>query len=180
VLTRLAELALRSGDPVRAERHFREAIATGVTDGFVLAAYADFLLDAGRPADVVTLLRDWTRSDILLLRLALAGQALKSPAAAAHVSMLANRFDEAGLRGDKLHLQEQARFELQLRNNAARALELALENWQTQREPRDARILMEAALAAGQPQAAKPALDWMRATGYEEAPYRALAQRLRP
>src|SRR5688572_26525593 len=82
------------------------------------------------PAEVASLLRDWTRSDILLLRLALAHQAMKSPQAASYVRMLANRFDEGALRGDKLHLQEEARFELQLRNNAARALELALENWQ--------------------------------------------------
>ena len=37
---------------------------------------------------------------------------------------------------------------------------------------------MEAALAAGEPAAARGALDWMRATGYEEPRYRALAARL--
>ena len=179
ILTRLGELALRGGEPASAERHFREAIATGVIDGFVLAAYADLLIDAGRPAEVVSLLKDWTRSDILLLRLALAERALGSPSAAAHAEALANRFADATLRGDRLHLQEEARFELQLRHDAARALELALENWREQREPRDARVLMEAALAARRPDAAQPALEWMRRTGYEETRYRALVEQLR-
>ena len=119
------------------------------------------------------------RSDILLLRLALAERALGSPSAAAHAEALANRFADATLRGDRLHLQEEARFELQLRHDAARALELALENWREQREPRDARALMEAALAARRPDAAQPALEWMRRTGYEETRYRALVEQLR-
>lgn len=179
MLTRLGEMALRMDDTALAEKHFREAIAASGPDGFVLAAYADLLLDQRRPADVITLLREWTRSDILLLRLALAESALGAPAAAVHTQALAERFADAARRGDRLHLQEEARFELRLRGDAHRALELAAENWRSQREPRDARILMEAALAAGQYDAAGPALDWMLATGYEDPRYRALAKELR-
>lgn len=179
LLTRQAEMALRFGDKALAEKHFKEAIATGYNDGFVLAAYSDFLLDEQRPAEVVALLGDRTASDILLLRLALAETALQSPAAAAHRQALADRFAASALRGDKLHQQEEARFELELRKDARRALAAASDNWQKQREPRDARILMEAALAAKQPAAAKPALDWLERTGYEEARYRALGETLR-
>ena len=57
-------------------------------------------------------------------------------------------------------------------------LQFAAENWAKQKEPYDARTLMEAAIAARRPEAARPALEWMRATGYEEARYRALALRL--
>jgi hypothetical protein len=179
ILTRLGEFATRYGDRERAEKHFREAIATGVTDGYVLAAYSDLLMDAGRPAEIVTLLRDWERSDILLLRLALAEHALGMPNAKAHARALGERFADAARRGDRLHLQEEARFELQLRGDAKKALELALEDYRTQREPRDARVLMETAIAAGQPQAAREALEWMTRTSYEEPPYRALAEKLR-
>lgn len=178
VMTRLAEMALRSGDKAQAERHFRQAIATGISDGFVLAAYADLLLDEQRHAEVVTLLKDRVASDILLLRLALARNALRAPQAVAHKQALADRFAAAALRGDKLHQQEESRFELQLNGNAAKALALALENWKLQREPRDARVIMEAALARGDAAAAKPALDWMARTGYEEPRYRELVQLL--
>jgi hypothetical protein len=178
IQTRLAEMALRQGKDELAERHFKAGLALGVTDGFILAAYADFLLDHDRAAEVLPLLRDWERSDILLLRLALAESAAKAPAAAAHIAMLKDRFDASALRGDKLHLQEEARFHLYLRGDAGGALRLAAENYRVQREPRDARILLEAALAAKQPQAAQPALDWLRASGFEEPRYARLAQQL--
>jgi len=121
---------------------------------------------AGRPAEVVPLLRGWERSDILLLRLALAEQAAKLPSAAAHSAMLKERFDASALRGDSCTAGRSA-FHLYLLGDARGALRLAAENYRVQREPRDARILMEAALAAKDPAAAQPALDWLRASGYE-------------
>ena len=179
IQTRLAELALRQGKDELAERHFKAGLALGVVDGFILAAYADFLLDRGRPAEVVTLLKGWERSDILLLRLALAEKAAGLPSAPAHSAMLKDRFDASALRGDKLHRQEEARFYLYLQGDANAALRLAGENYRVQREPRDARILMEAALAAKQPRAAQPALDWLGASGYEDPRYAKLARQLK-
>ena len=178
IQTRLAEMALRQGRDELAERHFKAGLALGVTDGFILAAYADFLLDHGRPAEVAPMLRDWERSDILLLRLALAEQAAGLASAPAHIAMLKERFDASALRGDKLHQQEEARFHLYLQGDAAGALRLAEENYRLQREPRDARILMEAALAAKKYAAARPALEWLRTSGYEDPLYAKLAQQL--
>jgi hypothetical protein len=179
IQTRLAEMALRQGKDDLAERHFKAGLALGVTDGFILAAYADFLLDHNRPAEVVPMLRDWERSDILLLRLAMAGQAAGLASAPAHVAMLKERFAASALRGDKLHQQEEARFHLYLQGDPAGALRLAQENYRVQREPRDARILMEAALAAKQFQAAQPVLDWLHTSGYEDPRYAKLAQQLK-
>ncbi len=171
-LTRLGEFALRAGDKVKAERHFKESMATGVTDGYVLGAYSDLLLDENRPREVIALLKDWTRSDILLLRLAIAEKMLSTPTEKAWTQALSDRFADSALRGDKLHLAEEARFELVLKNNPTRAVELAVENWKAlQREPRDARILMEAALAAKTPEAARPAMDWVSRNHYQEFPY---------
>lgn len=176
--TRLAETALQLGLDELAERHFKAGLALGVTDGYILGAYADFLLDHGRPAEVVPLLKDWERSDILLLRLALAEHAARLPAAAAHIAMLKERFDASALRGDNLHQQEEARFHLTLLRDAKGALRLAAENYRLQREPRDARILMQAALAAKDHAAAQPALDWLRASGYQDPAYAKLARQL--
>ena len=168
-LTRLAEMARRLGESKLAERHFREALALGVTDNFLLAAYADFLLDEQRPAEAAALLKDWARSDTLLLRLALAEKVLKALSAAQRIQALDDRFTEAALRGEQLHLQEEARFRLHLKGDAAGALKRATENWKTQREPRDAAILLDAALAAGDRAAAQPALDWLEQSGFEDA-----------
>ncbi len=175
ILTRLAEMAQRLEDPARAERHYREALALGIDDNFLLAAFADFLLDSNRPQEVVSLLKDWSRSDTLLLRLALGEHALGLPAAKDHIRALDNRFAEAALRGEQLHLQEEARFRLQLKGDAPGAVRLATENWKSQREPRDAAVLLEAALAAHDPRAAQPALDWLLQSGFENRQLRRLA-----
>ena len=109
---------------------------------------------------------------------ALAEQAMQHPAAQAHAGMLKERFLASALRGDKLHQQDEARFHLQLLGDAAGALRLAQENYRIEREPSDARILLEAALAAKDPKAAQPALDWLRTSAYENPLYAGLAQRL--
>src|SRR5262245_9729947 len=170
ILTRLAEMAWRLEDRAAAERHFSEALALGVNDNFLLAAYADFLLEQGRPKDVIPLLKDWTRSDTLLLRLALAQKLLGAPDAKKHIQALHERFAAAGLRGERLHLAEEARFLLDLKNDAKAALAAAVENWKTQREPRDATVLLRAALAAREPRAAEPALRWLEESRFESAP----------
>jgi Tfp pilus assembly protein PilF len=179
VLTRLAEMSLRQGDAKQAEEHFRAALALDVRDQFLLAAYADFLLDQGRPAEVIALLREWVRSDILLLRLALAEKTLDAPAAKEHIQALRARFDAAALRGDKLHQQEEARFNLYLLGHREKALALAQENWKLQREPRDARMLLEAALAMNDPGAGKDALEWLERSGHEDPSLRRTAQKLK-
>jgi tetratricopeptide (TPR) repeat protein len=82
-------------------------------------------------------------------------------------------------RGDRLHLREQARFTLELLGDAPAALRLAEENWRIQREPADARIVLEAALAAGSPSSARPVLAWLDETGLEDVRLRSLAGKLR-
>jgi hypothetical protein len=179
VLTRLAEMSLRLGNAKQAEEHFRAAYFEPVNDQFLLGAYSDFLLDQGRADEVIPLLVDWFRSDILLLRLAIAEKTLKAPKAAEHIEALRSRFEAAALRGDKLHQQEEARFNLYLLGNKEKALALAQENWTLQREPRDARILLEAALAMKNPAAAQGALDWLDRSHHEDPGLRATAEKLR-
>jgi len=179
VLTRLAETAARLENPAAARRHYRDALALGIIDNYLLAAYADFLLEQDRPAEVVALLKDRTRSDTLLLRLALAEQRLRAPGAAELVRILGERFTDAARRGERLHLQEEARYLLQLRGDAHAALAAAGENWKSQREPRDAAVLLEAALAAGDSQAAAPVLEWLDASGFESRKLKQLADSLK-
>ena len=176
LLTRLGEVSAWLGHKARAERHYRDALALGRDDAYLLAAWADFLLDNKRPAEVVKLLAGWEASDPLLLRLAEAETLLRVPAAIAHVQALDDRFAAAKLRGDTSHRAEEARFQLRLRNNAVLAVQLAAANYQVQKEPRDLRMLLEAALAARDPDAAKPARNWLQSTGFEDALMRALAE----
>jgi len=176
LLTRLGEVAAWRGQPARAEKHYREALSLERDDGYLLAAWADFLLDMGRPADVLTQLAGWDASDSLLLRLAEAEAALKRPGAVRLAQLLEDRFAAARLRGDTTHRAEEARYRLHLRGDPKEALRLAAENYLVQREPRDARILLEAAIAAQDPAAAQIVRDWLRSSGFEDDRLRRLAQ----
>jgi hypothetical protein len=168
VTTLLAEMAARAGDNAGAEKYFKEALAVDHADSYLLAAWSDFLLDHGRAAEVARLLQDKTRADALLLRYALALKALRAPAAAAQVEALRARFDAATLRGDTVHQREQARFELELRNNPALAVKLAKLNWAVQKEPADFRILAETAAASGDLAALTMVVDWRKLSGLQD------------
>ena len=177
-LTRQAEIAERRGSIAVAERAFKDALALGVADVYLQAAYADFLLDNGRAGEVLTLLKDGTRADVLLLRLALAAKAANDPRADGWRRDLAARFDAARARGDRTHEKEEARFVLELQGDAPRALTLARSNYAVQREAADARILLEAAIAARQDEAAKPVLDWLESNRVESVVLRSLSAKL--
>jgi hypothetical protein len=168
VLTSLAELAARAGMMPEAESHFRAALAHEPADFYLLGAYADFLLDSDRSPEVLGLLRDQTRADPLLLRYALALQAQHSKELPAQVEQLRDRFEASRLRGDRVHLREEARFTLHLLNAPTAALKLAQENWQVQKEPADVRILLEAALAAGDAAVFDAVKEWLRSSRLED------------
>jgi tetratricopeptide (TPR) repeat protein len=177
-LTLLAEIALRIGDPEAAEKHFQEALALAEPDAYLRAAHADFLLDEGRFTEVETLLKDETRIDGLLLRLALAEHAQERVGLTGHIDALAARFAANRTRGDTTHQGEEARFTLHLLDRPRAALQLAQDNWRVQREPRDARILLEAALAARDKAAAEPVLAMLRQTRLEDRGLSALARQI--
>ncbi|MDC8449992.1 MAG: hypothetical protein LV473_16770 [Nitrospira sp.] len=176
--TILAETATRTGAIREAEQYFAEAFTVGIKDQYLLSAYADYLLDQRRYQDVISLLRSETRADGLLLRLAIAEQALELPAFQNHTAELAARFAAGRERGMTVHAREEARFTLALLRDAQRALPLAQANWSVQREPADAMILLESALAAGNRTAARPAIDWLKTNRVEDFRLRELAKQI--
>lgn len=175
VITRLAEMADRLGLVREADVWFKAALRLDIADAYLQAVYAEFLLDEQRYREVMTLLKGKERSDVLLVRLALAEKALAVPLAKEHEQAIRARFDAARLRGDKLHIQDEARFHLYFLNNAQEALRLARENWLTQHEPSDARMLLEAALANKDAAAAGPALEWLAQSHIEDRHLQRLA-----
>jgi len=180
VLTSLAEMAARAGMFHEADTHFRDALAADLSDQYLLAAYADFLLDTGRADAAARLTKEHAQSDGLLLRHALALQALGSRETASRVDELRDRFAASRLRGDRVHLREEARFVLCLEHRAADALELAQANWTIQKEPADARVLLEAALAAGDMGAVRSLEAWLKTSRLEDARLESLLAKLNP
>ncbi|NGZ10204.1 MAG: hypothetical protein CV088_12585 [Nitrospira sp. LK70] len=178
IATILGETAVRTGAIREAEQYFAEAFKVGIKDQYLLGAYADFLLDLHRYQDVISVLQSETRADGLLLRLTLAEQALELPAFQNHTAELAARFAASRERGTTVHVREEARFTLALLHDAGQALPLAQANWSVQREPADARILLECALADKNRAAAQPVLGWLNANHVEDFRLRQLANQI--
>lgn len=171
-----AELAERQGDP-QAGALFRQAVQWQ-PDIYSRAAWADWLLDHGRAAEVLALIPEpdpRQLPDALLLRRAIALQHQQAQdssltdAASTAAAALQDRFEAARARGDNTHRREEARYWLELRGDARRALALAEANWAVQREPADARLLADTARAASQPQAAAPVWQYMQQHGQTDA-----------
>jgi tetratricopeptide (TPR) repeat protein len=172
-----ADMATTLGQTATADLRFSEAMADG-GDIPTLVAFADHLLDTDRPAEVLTLLADRSEADIVYLRLAIAGKRLNDPRAPRWIALLAERFAAAKAGGVQLHLREEARFELEVQGDAATALGLALANWKIQKEPSDARLLLQAALAANDPAAAADVLAFIDKTGLADARIKPLQDKI--
>ena len=150
VLTRLAEFAWRLGEIALAERHFRDALALGERDDFLLAAYADSCSSSSAPKRSRRCCRNGDSPTICCCASPWRQGIERSPGA--EIRAGARRaLAAAALRGERLHLAEEARYLLELKGDPKAALAAAAENWKSQREPRDAAVLLEAALAARDP-----------------------------
>jgi hypothetical protein len=167
VLTLAAELAVGCGAQEDARRYYADALAItrreAITDLYLLGSYADFLTDQGEPDAALELLASAPATDALLIR-----QAVATTDAAARrqiVERLRTRIAALVRRGDDAHAREIAWGYLHVFGDAPLALTYAQRNWQQQHEMRDARLLLEAALAAHAPAAATSVVDWIEGQG---------------
>jgi len=167
-LSVLAEMAERLGDDRAAEALLRAALQAAADDPYVKSAYADLLLRTGRAAEVLALLAGQEAQDPLLLRLAIAGHRLGRAETARWTRAFDARLWAAERDGDNTHLRERAMYLLEVRDDAAGALESAARNWAVQREPADLRIYARAAQRAHARADAAAIARWLRATGYQD------------
>lgn len=168
-LSELGEMAERRGDDKAADRWFAEGLALVPGDLYMRAARADVLLRQNRASEVLRLLKGYEASEPMLLRIALAHRALHDGSERTAANALANAFELEAQRGDEVHRREQARFLLDVAGKAPEALNTALHNWRTQREPEDLLILCRAAAAAHHPEAAGDALQFLQVNHLQDA-----------
>jgi hypothetical protein len=150
LLTSLAELEQRDGRAAAADAAYRKVLRLG-PDTYAAIAYADFLIDQGRPAEALAVLKDEPRTDTVVLRLAIAGVRVGAPSAARDVAEMRDRIALANQRPEAktFHGREQAMFALVIEGAPKQALELARGNVGQQREPLDVLVLAQAAKASG-------------------------------
>jgi len=158
----LGEMAVSLGDNAAAEHWFLEGLQLAPDDSYTRAAYADLLLFEARNSETLKLLRGYESMEPLLLRIALAQLRLRDPRAPGSRTLLASAFEVEERRGDAVHRREQARFLLDVAGEPGEALSAAQRNWRVQRELADVLILLRTAQAAHRPEAAEPAVEFVR------------------
>ena len=168
-LTTLAEIETRRGHGPVAEQYFKRSLDQSRHDPYTLGAYADLLLEQKRFSEVIEWLASESQVDGLLLRRVIAEQHLepKSRRYQENRDELQSRFDEARRRGNAVHLREEARLLLEVKGDVQRAVKLAVANWSVQREPADALLLAQCAVAAKDQPALEIIASWMTSTKLE-------------
>ncbi len=158
-----AEAAAADGRAAHALALYQRALAIPGATIAMRASHADLLLAEGRPNQALAALARAPEpdADALLLRRAIAARQLGLADAHALRKRLQAGFVEAESLGTAaLHWREQALFALLLADDPDAALVHAENNWNQQKGPEDATLLIEAARAAGRPDAANAVYAW--------------------
>lgn len=166
------EAASRMAEP-DAGRWFRDALELDPADVRTRLAYARHLRHVRRPAEALSVLAPAIESDTVLLQRALAAREAARADAGLLAGRLGRRFVLARQTGSDTELRDEAEYHLELRKDAARGLQLALENFRTQRDREDQALLQAAARMAERPAALQSLHAWARA---ERLPAAALAE----
>ncbi len=173
-MTAAADMADRLGRPREARHWFEGALSLGHRDIYLLAAFADFLIQHGDNEAVLDLLDGETRATPLLLRLATAERRLGADAYRRHRDELAIRFESERRRGGSGHPYDEAYFLLHLMDRPQDALRQIEMHWRNQKDPRAARLMADAALAADSPQVIETLRKWIESTGFQDTRLRSL------
>jgi hypothetical protein len=107
-------------------------------------------------------------TDALLMQAVLASRGLKDPDENRFASQLEARLQSQALRQEALIERPKLIYQIAYGRDVKAGLALSMDNWQLQKEPPDALLFVQAALALGQARAAEPVLSWAEKTGYTD------------
>ena len=176
----LAEISTRLGDVDAARGHYDQALSATDADAYTLLTFADFLLEQHEYSRVTELFDRNPEYADLLLRATLAARATNAANAGQLAQRLREQYAAHQRRGDFVPTRDYARFLLDIEGKAPAALDAALVNWRSQREPADALIVVRAAITARRATAASPVVTFVREYGLEDVRLASLLARIPP
>lgn len=177
-LSMKAEVSRIVGDDQTADQFFKEATRDD-SNSYAKRSYAEFLINRDQPRKAFDLLKDSVSDTGVLLLAAIAAKQSGNKSEAKQWQVeLRQRFEEIRLRGGKPHGRFEAQYLLALEENPERSLAVALENWSNQKEARDARNVLEAAIAANDLQAAQSVVQFLRTHETEDMELIELVERV--
>ena len=136
------------------------------------------LNQSGRHAEAKKLIALDTATDALLMQAVIASRGLKDGDEARLAQLLDLRLQSQAQRGESLIERPKLIYLIAYGKDPAAGLALSIDNWKLQKEPPDALLFVQAALAVNQPRAAEPVIAWAQQTGYTDADLTPLLERL--
>jgi tetratricopeptide (TPR) repeat protein len=109
-----------------------------------------------------------TMTDALLMQAVLASRGLNDPNESRLASQLEARLQSQAMRQEALIERPKLIYQIAYGRDVKAGLALSIDNWQLQKEPPDAVLFVQAALALGQARAAEPVVSWAEKTGYSD------------
>lgn len=118
-------------------------------------------------------------TDALLMQALIASRGLKDADELRMANQIDARLKAQALRQESLIERPKLIYQIAYGSDLAAGLALSIENWQLQKEPPDAILFVQAALALGQAQSAKPVVMWADQTGYIDPQLNSLLKQLK-
>jgi hypothetical protein len=109
----------------------------------------------------------------------IASRGLKDGDEARLAQLLDLRLQSQAQRGESLIERPKLIYLIAYGKDPAAGLALSIDNWKLQKEPPDALLFVQAALAVNQPRAAEPVIAWAQQTGDPDADLTPLLERLK-
>jgi Tfp pilus assembly protein PilF len=179
----LGEAHRAAGQPDRAMTVWGERLKANARSHLLRLSLAELLNQQGRyrqakavamnQADMASL------TDALLMQALLASRGLKEADETRLASQMDARLKAQALRQESLIERPKLIYQIAYGQDLAAGLALSIENWQLQKEPPDALLFAQAALALGQAHAAAPMVAWAEQTRYTDPQLGPLIQQLK-
>ena len=107
-------------------------------------------------------------TDALLMQALIASRGLKATDEASLASQMAARLQTQSLRQESLIERPRLIYQIAYGRDLASGLALSIDNWRLQKEPSDAVLFLQAALALNQAKSAEPVIRWAVSTKYSD------------
>lgn len=174
----LGEAHRVAGQPARALDVWSQRLKASPQSHLIRLSLADLLNQQGQYREAKTIAMAATSSnapnspatltDALLMQAVLASRGLKDPDEGRLASQLEARLQSQALRQEALIERPKLIYQIAYGRDLKAGLALSIDNWQLQKEPPDALLFVQAALALGQARAAEPVVKWAEKTGYTD------------
>lgn len=179
----LGEAHRVAGQPDRAMTVWGERLKANARSHLLRLSLAELLNQQGRyrQAKAVAMNQADMASvtDALLMQALLASRGLKEADETRLASQMDARLKAQALRQESLIERPKLIYQIAYGQDLAAGLALSIENWQLQKEPPDALLFAQAALALGQAHAAAPMVAWAEQTRYTDPQLGPLIQQLK-